>query len=374
MSVTINGSTGVSLVQDGVIVTADMASSVPLGAKNLIINGAMQISQRATTSTGITEIGYYTVDRWNNSMLTAGTWTSTQDTDAPDGFGSSLKMQCTTANASLSAGSYNNITTRFEGQNLQYLKKGTIDSKSLTVSFWVKSNKTGTYVAEMQDFNNSRINSQSFTIDTASTWEKKTITYIGDTSGALTNDNNQSLNWKIWLAAGTTFTSGTLATSWEAYDNANRAVGQVNLADSTDNYINITGVQLELGSTATPFEHRSYGQELALCQRYYQQYGSSGTTTAIGAGVWFSTTQVLALFPFIREMRTAPTMTVSGANWCQLYRVGTSSVSNDTTPFDSIGATSARINNNGVVVAGVAGQGCFIQIQVGYFAYLNAEL
>jgi len=354
MSVTINGSTGVSLVQDGVIVTADMASSVPLGTKNLIINGAMQISQRATTSTGITEIGYYTVDRWNNSMLTAGTWTSTQDTDAPDGFGSSLKMQCTTANASLSAGSYNNITTRFEGQNLQYLKKGTIDSKSLTVSFWVKSNKTGTYVAEMQDFNNSRINSQSFTIDTASTWEKKTITYIGDTSGALTNDNNQSLNWKIWLAAGTTFTSGTLATSWEAYDNANRAVGQVNLADSTDNYINITGVQLELGSTATPFEHRSYGQELALCQRYYESTNSS-SRLAYKPLTFYTVSSAYGSWDFQVEKRVVPTIAFNGLNW-SIYKA-TQQVTETAVATGGVGLNNACyiISSSSGFVAGEAG-------------------
>jgi hypothetical protein len=123
----------------------------------------------------------------------------------------------------------------FEGQNLQYLKKGTANAVSLTLSFWVKSTKTGTFIAELKDFNNTRTISKSYTVNTTNTWEKKTITFEGDTTGALTNNNALSLELNFWLGAGTDFTSGTLATTWGSSVNANRAVGQVNIADSTSN-------------------------------------------------------------------------------------------------------------------------------------------
>ena len=275
MTVTIDGTTGIDKVQDGSIVYADLDSNIPLGTKNLIINGDMRIAQRGTSASGITSGGYYTVDRWQTNTGTGGTWTQSQDSDVPNGqgFGNSLKYSCTTANASLSAGSNLNLCHRFEGQMLQHLKKGTANAESVTVSFWVKSNKTGIYVFELWDRDNDRHIADTYTVSSANTWEKKTITFAGDTSGAFDNDANKSLEANWWLVAGTDYTSGTAPTSWASRTNANRAVGQVNLADSTSNYINITGVQLEIGDTATPFENRMYSQELAMCQRYYEYQG-----------------------------------------------------------------------------------------------------
>jgi hypothetical protein len=188
--------------------------------RNLLINGDMQIAQRGTSATGKTTSGYYTCDRWNHVFSDAGTWTFTQDTDVPtgQGFANSLKMACTTANASLSASSSFQLHHRFEGQNLQHLKKGTSNAESVTLSFWIKSNKTGTYQLNIQDRDNNRMISSTYTIDSADTWEKKILTFAGDTTGAFDNDNNDSIRMSWFLASGSNYNTGSVPTSWEATD------------------------------------------------------------------------------------------------------------------------------------------------------------
>ena len=243
--------------------------------RNICINGDFSVAQRGTSASSISSgATYNTCDRWNFSVNSLGTWTQSQSTDVPtgQGFTSSLKMDCTTADASPSAGDYCIIEQIIEGQNLQYLKKGTSSAESLTLSFWVKSNKTGTYTAELADTDNTRHISKSYTISSASTWEKKIITFDGDTTGAFNNDNASSLELNFWLGAGSNWTSGTLNTSWGATVNANRAVGNVNLADSTSNEWYVTGVQLEAGEVASDFEFLPYDVNLQRCQRYYQVY------------------------------------------------------------------------------------------------------
>jgi len=280
-----------------------LATQNSLGVRNLIINGDMRIAQRTTSKTGITGTGYYTADRWELITSTAGTWTMTQDTDVPSGqgFGSSVKLDCTTANASLSSNSQMRMVQHIEAQNLQHLSFGTSDAKKITGSFWIKSNKTGTYVVWVYRQDSGRQSSKQFTIDSANTWEKKTLTFDGDTTGTIANDNGRGMEFNIVFCAGTDYTSGThLNGSWEDLNNANRYVGQVNLADSTSNYINITACQLEVGDVATPFEHRPYDIELARCQRYYQIMSKG----AIGGS--YSTTQWIGGGNFNTQMRAAP--------------------------------------------------------------------
>ena len=256
--------------------------------KNLVINGAMQIAQRGTSTTGVTSSGFYAVDRFNKSFVTLGTWTISQDTDAPDGFSNSLKLACTTADASPAATDRANIQYRLEGQFLQHLAKGTASAKSVTLSFWVKSNKTGNMQVDFIDNDNTRIIGNTVTINSASTWEKKSITFAGDTSGAFVNDNNLSALIQWWLDSGSDFSSGSVPTSWQAETTiADRnAGGTLALGDSTSNYINITGVQLEVGESATEFEHRPYGIELALCQRYYWRQYFSGSNVIYDRVYW----------------------------------------------------------------------------------------
>ena len=269
--------------------SSTLATQNSLGVRNLIINGDMRIAQRGTSVSGITGSGYYTCDRWGSSIGACGTWTQSQDTDVPSGqgFSNSYKYDCTTANASLSANSSAVIVQQIEAQNLQHLKYGTSSAESVTLSFWVKSNKTGTYIFELYQWDSGRVISKSYTIDTADTWEKKTITIDGDTSGVIDNNNGAGFQCAWWLAAGSDSSSGTLQTSWGTIVSANRAVGQVNLADSTSNYINITGVQLEVG-TATPFEHRPYDMELQRCMRYFQRdfQGSLGQAYSSSDGIF----------------------------------------------------------------------------------------
>jgi len=253
--------------------------------RNIMINGDMSIAQRSTSVSSITGSGYNTVDRIHLLLNSLGTWTQSQSTTVPtgQGFATSLKMDNTTADASPSSGDYCIVRTKFEGQMLQYLKKGTSSAESTTLSFWVRSNKTGTYIAELYDADNTRNISKSYTISSADTWEKKTITYDGDTTGALDNNNALSLSINFWLGAGTDYTSGTLATSWASATNANRAVGQVNLADSTSNEWYVTGVQLEAGQTSSDFEFLPFDVNQKRCQRYYFKTGGT-SATAIGNG------------------------------------------------------------------------------------------
>jgi hypothetical protein len=283
--------------------------------RNLIINGDMSIAQRSTSVASITTTGYYTVDRFQTLFTTLGTWTQSQSTDVPtgQGFFNSMKMDCTTADASPSATDRLVVRQKFEGQNLQYLKKGTANAVSLTLSFWVKSTKTGTFIAELFDNDNTRQISASYTVSVSNTWEKKTITFDGDTTGAFDNDNALSLEVFFWLGAGSTFTSGTLQTSWGANVNANRAVGQVNLADNTANEWYITGVQLEAASAPSDFEFLPYDMNYSRCNRYYQDYTESNTLIR---GYGYNTSAGMDTpFTFKTPMRAAPTMTeVSGTD------------------------------------------------------------
>jgi hypothetical protein len=303
------GSNGQVLVADSGV-TNGVAWVDPQTNRNVIINGAMQVAQRGTSTASITTNGYYTADRWATNNATLGTWTQSQEADAPtgSGFRNSLKMLCTTADASPAAADFLNVNQRFEGQNLQQFLKGTASAKQFAVSFWVKSNVTGTYIAELIDNDNTRQVSASYTISVSATWEKKTIIFPADTTGAFDNDNALSLNTIFYLAAGSDRTSGTLQTTWATTVNANRAVGQTNLAAATNNYWQITGVQLEAGSVATPFEFEDISDTLTKCQRYYYR-----TTTAViqgrfgPTGAFVSTTQALMTVQHPTTMRAGAT-------------------------------------------------------------------
>jgi hypothetical protein len=292
---------------------ADLAGSADAGGltgRNLIINGAMQVAQRGTSVTGVTSGAYRTCDRFMFSPFgPAGTWTVTQSTDAPDGFSNSFRIDCTTADASLGASDFVIVETKLEAQNLQHLMYGDSSAKTVTASFYVKSNKTGTYVLELRQPDSGRLYNKTYTIDAANTWERKTLTFPGDVSGTINNDNGAGLAMNFWCAAGSTYSSGTIGTSWHT-TSANRAAGVVNLADSTDNDWSITGVQLEVGEQATPFEHRSYGDELQRCQRYYYQHLSAGTSAEdiIATASSYDGSSAYGALNFPVTMRSAPSV------------------------------------------------------------------
>jgi hypothetical protein len=248
----------------------------------ILINGDMSVAQRATSVTGVTSGTYKTVDRFRLMISSAGTWTVSQSDTVPtgQGFNKSFKLDCTTADASLGAGDILGMTQKIEGFNQAPVKKGTANAEKTTLVFWVRSNKTGTYICELFDDQNTRQVSKSYTIDSANTWEKKVIVFPADTSGANDFDNTAAMQVNWWLAMGSDYTSGTLSETWTAATSANRAVGQVNLADSTSNEWYVTGVQLEVGefdSTSIPsFPFESFENNLSKCQRYFQTYQSGG--------------------------------------------------------------------------------------------------
>jgi len=345
--------------------------------RNIIINGDMSLAQRGTSEASITSGNYYTLDRFKFIPNNMGTWTMSQDTDVPSGqgFAKSLKIDCTTADASPASTDRLQLQQIFEGQNLQYLKKGTANAESLTASFWVKSNKTGTYIVEIRDMDNSRTISKSYTIDASNTWEKKTITFAGDTSGALDNDNAGSIRFNFWLGSGSTYTSGTLATSWQTYSDPDRAVGQVNLADSTSNEWYVTGVQLETGSVASDFEFLPVDVNERRCFRYFYMVGDEDEQ-GMGTAFYRSSSNVRFIIEPPVTMRSTPTLDQSTAS--NSFRVLSSGGGDDLLDDWSIMTSSTDrfiICQNSTDASGTGGQAGYAIINLAdtHFA-LTAEL
>ena len=249
------------------------ASSGSLSNRNLVINGAMNVAQRGTSSTSS---GVKTIDRFafNASSYDEAAFTQTQSSLAPSGFTKSYRIDCTTIESALAADEIANVSQVIEAQNLQHIQNGSSDAKSLTLSFWVKSNKTGAFTVNFyKPDNTARHISSTYTINTADTWEYKTITIAGDTAGGgIANDNGAGLYLYWILSAGSDYTSSD-STSWGNYANAGFAYGHtVNIFDNTANDWAVTGVQLEVGDTATDFEHRTFDDEYRKCLRYYERW------------------------------------------------------------------------------------------------------
>jgi hypothetical protein len=284
--------------------------------RNLFINGAMNVAQRGTSSTGLgTTAGYYTTDRWHLALNsnTAGRLTMTQDSSAPSGFANSTKLACTTADTSIASGEQVIFQQKIEGQNLQTLAKGTSDAKPLALSFYVKGNASATYVAALYEGDNSRYVGKTFSVTTD--WTRVEITFPADTTGALDDDNASSLELWIWLHAGSTYKGGTLPLTWASYSNANAAEGADSFFDSTSRTFFITGVQLEVGQNATEFEHEPFERTLKKCERYYYLKGK-GAATYLGNGGYTANSEVDLVINFPTTMRSAPSLEqVSGTNY-----------------------------------------------------------
>jgi len=298
-SPTLSGITSISTTNLTVNGNAYPATG-PLSNRNLIINGAMQVAQRGT-SFAVTTSETYTIDRFQTGH--GGSFnlnsTITQSSTAPAGFTSSLKVDVTSTSTP-TATQNGLVQHKVEAQNLQHLQYGTSGAQTCTLTFWVRSNKTGTYCLQILQQDASQYQLHEYSISSADTWEQKTITIVGNTATAINNDNGKGfdIRWHLacgsddYVAASSTWTGSTegfLATS-----------NQVNLFDSTSNEWYLAGVQLEVGSVATPFEHRSYGDELARCQRYYLQIRTFLSSTTNFTALWPST------------MRADPAVTSSG--------------------------------------------------------------
>ena len=295
------------------------------GRKNLLINGAMQVAQRGTSSAGLgASSGYFTLDRHRfSSGNTAGRLTQSQAsvTDLP-GFANAMKLDCTTADTSIAANEDCSLQYRFEGQDLQQLKKGTSSAEKVTVSFYMKTNKAFTFMCELDDTDNNRFNGQRFT--TSTSWTRHTLTFVGDTTGTLDDDTARSMMLNFWIHAGSNFTSGTYtANTWQsrAATDVNRAVGIGSFFDNTANEIQLTGIQMEVGDSASDFEHRSFGEELDLCHRYFYKPVTADVGTYSPFPIIFNRTVSTGSngyfafnVPLPKPMRTIPTFTHNLAN------------------------------------------------------------
>ena len=274
----------------------------PLSNRNIVINGGMTVAQRGTsTSTILGATAYRTIDRFKTEVASYSTVQGivSQSSESPVGFSSSLRFNVTTAE-SIVASDLASIRYRVEAQDCQQFAYGTSQAKTLTLSFWVRSSITGTYALSLYQQDDNRNIGLTYNIDTANTWEYKSLIIPPDTTGIIDDDNGEGLQ-VVWnLSVGSTY-SGTDNTSWGTYSNARWATGHTaDLLGSTSNFY-LTGVQLETGSVATPFEYRSYGDELLRCQRYYAKVGGSRVTGGGG-----SSTVVTLTVSTPVEMRTTP--------------------------------------------------------------------
>jgi hypothetical protein len=289
---------------------ADLGGSADAGGltgRNLIINGAMTVAQRGTSFTGFGAAVNYGIDRFANYHSSDGAFTISQETSVvPDDFTHALKIQTTTADSSIAAGQRLILVTRCEGNVVSHLNWGTSAAKTVTLSFYVRSSITGTHGGAFGNGSDDRNYPFTYTINSADTWERKTITVAGDTSGTWATGTGRSLQVVWGLGVGSTY-SGT-AGAWASGD-INSATGATTSVLGTLNATwYLTGVQLEVGETATPFEHEDYGTTLAKCQRYFFTFPNANYN--IHAQVYNATLSI-AHFEFPVTMRTLPTMSIT---------------------------------------------------------------
>lgn len=300
-------------------IPSELVDDQVFGGRRLNINGDMRVAQRGTKTS--MQSGYGGCDRINLLSNALGVYTLSQSDTSPNNFGQSFKLTTTTANTSPGASAYAMLQYKFEGHDLQSLKWGTADAEQITASFWVYTNKTGTYNLEMYAYDNTSNHqaSKQYTVSASNTWEKKVITFPSGNNASIPDDSTAALNFNFWLGAGTNYSSGSAGDGNFHSTDANRAAGNVNIADSTSNAFRITGLQIETGTQATPFEFRSIGEELALCQRYYQQIDLTGYQRFDASAYADTTSRVYTTPSLPVTLRTTPTvtqtaLTVDGAN------------------------------------------------------------
>ena len=336
MPVTINGTTGITTPTYNGNVAAEYL--VPVTSfKNRLINGNMTISQR-TGSSSVTPInGQYTLDRWRAYLTQVSKYTVQQDAGAvtpPAGFTDYLGITSTSA-YSVVASDYFLLAQLIEGYNVADLAWGTANAKTVTLSFWVRSSLTGTFGGALANSASNRSYPYTYTISSANTWEQKSVTIAGDTTGTWQTTTGVGINVLFGLGSGSTF-SGT-AGAWAAAD-YNSATGATSVVGTNGATLYITGVQLEVGTVATSFDFRSYGDELALCQRYYYLHASGGSIP-IGNFEWVTSSDLRSVIHFPTTMRTIPSVVAtSGSNYYRGYDGASIFM---TTLANDIGSTSA---------------------------------
>lgn len=298
-----------SSVADNSLTTDQFVSTAVHGRRNLIINGAMQVAQRGTSFTGVGNgAGTYPVDRWQYNQSADSAFTLEQVSDAPADFSNSAKFTVTTPDTSITSAQYSQCVHKIEGQNINHLNWGSSDAKTVTFSCWVKSSVTGQYPARF--INSAGTKSYAFyiTINSANTWEYKTHTLVGPTDGTFLTNNGEGFTISLGFGIGSNYTGAT-ANQWQTVSSylASNLTNTTGFIATTNATFQITGVQLEVGSQATPFEHRSYGEELSLCQRYYLRKDFEDNSDGVfGAMAQWSTVSAYGVYQFPVKMRDQP--------------------------------------------------------------------
>lgn len=317
--------------------------------RNRIINGGCGINQRGSTVTTLNDAtNFFFIDRFTGASLSDGAITGEQSTDAPAGFTNSIKYAVTTADSSLSSTQYTRLYHQIEGLNIADLAWGSASAATVTLSFWTKSSVTGTFGGTIQNSARDRSYAFSYTINSANTWEQKSITIVGDTSGTWLKDNNVGMRIAFGLASGSNYQQ-TNANTWESTGVKFTPSSALNLLATNGATWFITGVQLEKGSTATSFDYRPIGTELQLCQRYYETFkNSSGNTQNLYLGYAIGGNAAWVNSPFVYQVtkRATPTVTTSnlaGSNF-------TFSLANASVNYVSLQFTSASAGTTQVYV------------------------
>jgi hypothetical protein len=353
MSVIIDGTAGVTFNDASIQNTA----ATGFGFKNRIINGAMVIAQRGTAA--VTGSGEFPVDRFLVGNTTDGAFSAQQDSSAPAGFINSVKLTTTTADATLATTQNLNSQHRIEGTNVADLGWGTANAKTVTLSFWVRSSLTGTFGGALKNSAENRSYPFTYSISVADTWEYKTITITGDTSGTWLATNGIGIIISFGLGAGPD-RSGT-AGAWNSNNNAS-ATGAVSVIGTLNATWYITGVQLEKGSTATSFDYRPYGTELALCQRYTYALTTPGGVQYFmaGSGLFATTTAGFIGIPFPTPMRSIPSLSPAptASNYQAYGQMGYLTLTALT--LNTVTTSNFGLLSFSIASGGIAGQGCYL--------------
>jgi hypothetical protein len=285
------------------------------GFKNRIINGAMVIDQRNAGASVTASADGYCLDRWKTYLAGGGVMTAQQVSTSPAGFINSALFTVTTADSSIAAGDVYGVQQMVEGLNCADLGWGTANAQTITISFWVRSSVTGTYTVSVRNSSDARSYLATYTVNAANTFEQKTITIAGDTTGTWLTTNGVGVRLWFDLGAGSTYTGS--AGTWSA-GTLTHVTGTTNWIATNGATFYITGVQLEKGSTATSFDYRPYGTELALCQRYFVKE----TGYNVKAATRYGASLVMLSYSMPVEMRTTPTATNTN-NWSVINSAGT---------------------------------------------------
>lgn len=361
---------------------ADLAGSAAVSSidaggitgKNLVTNGAMQVAQRATSATAQHGSGYIVCDRWLHITTYEDNlrFTVTQEADGPSGFPKSLKLQTTTAESAVDSNEVYAVKQRIEGRNLQSLGFGTSAAKKFTVSFYVKSSVAATYGFSGYLYNSGTVFGQSYTINSADTWERKSITFDANTSGVILDDNSRQLQLNWFLMVGTDYTSGSNS-GWETFATNKQAVGHTaNAVGTTLNATwQITGVQMEVGDKATPFEHQSFADELTRCQRYYYKKNADNPYSMLGSGMNATTSSSRIHVDFPTDMRAVPSLGQSANSTWAVYSGTQSPAFSADATINNASTHSSTITTTHASSSLTVGQGSLLMANNDSSAYLE---